>query len=287
MRHQVQGAYDVLGRALDWAQDAGLKVMIDLHGGPGSQNGYDNSGKRGGITWGQGGTVQQTLEVLNKVRDDHAGHPAVASIQLLNEPLPPMVSMDAIYGFYEGGWCSIKDSGAAVVKHDAFQKPISNWNGFLGDRYNVILDTHHYEVFTGEYLAMSADEHVGAACSFGGDMRAVSKPTIAGEWCGAMTDCTRYLNGYGRGARYDGSFEGSSYIGSCDGLSSGSVAQLPDDQKWQMKRYIEAQIQAFESAAGWVFWTWKTEGAPGWDMGDLIANGVFPQPIDSRSYPCV
>jgi glucan 1,3-beta-glucosidase len=29
----VQGAYDKLGEALDWASGAGLKVMIDLHGG--------------------------------------------------------------------------------------------------------------------------------------------------------------------------------------------------------------------------------------------------------------
>lgn len=29
----VQGAYDWLGKALDWANSAGLKVMIDLHGG--------------------------------------------------------------------------------------------------------------------------------------------------------------------------------------------------------------------------------------------------------------
>jgi glucan 1,3-beta-glucosidase len=29
----VQGAYEKLGQALDWAQAAGLKVMIDLHGG--------------------------------------------------------------------------------------------------------------------------------------------------------------------------------------------------------------------------------------------------------------
>lgn len=34
---QVQGAYPWLGKALDWAQGAGLKVMIDLHGAPGSQ----------------------------------------------------------------------------------------------------------------------------------------------------------------------------------------------------------------------------------------------------------
>ena len=29
----VQGAYEKLGEALDWAAGAGLKVMIDLHGG--------------------------------------------------------------------------------------------------------------------------------------------------------------------------------------------------------------------------------------------------------------
>lgn len=29
----VQGAYEKLGQALDWANSAGLKVMIDLHGG--------------------------------------------------------------------------------------------------------------------------------------------------------------------------------------------------------------------------------------------------------------
>ena len=29
----VQGAYEYLGTALGWAESAGLKVMIDLHGG--------------------------------------------------------------------------------------------------------------------------------------------------------------------------------------------------------------------------------------------------------------
>ena len=29
----VQGAYQVMAKALDWAHEAGLKVMIDLHGG--------------------------------------------------------------------------------------------------------------------------------------------------------------------------------------------------------------------------------------------------------------
>jgi glucan 1,3-beta-glucosidase len=29
----VQGAYEIFGKSLDWASKAGLKVIIDLHGG--------------------------------------------------------------------------------------------------------------------------------------------------------------------------------------------------------------------------------------------------------------
>lgn len=67
----VQGAYDILGQALDWASAAGLSVMVDIHGAPGSQNGFDNSGRRGAIEWGQGDSVDQTLTALNQLRDDH------------------------------------------------------------------------------------------------------------------------------------------------------------------------------------------------------------------------
>jgi glucan 1,3-beta-glucosidase len=47
--HQGQAQY--LDNAIGWARNHGLKVLIDLHGAPGSQNGYDNSGHRGSATW--------------------------------------------------------------------------------------------------------------------------------------------------------------------------------------------------------------------------------------------
>ena len=28
-----------------------MRVMMDLHGAPGSQNGFDNSGRRGEVNW--------------------------------------------------------------------------------------------------------------------------------------------------------------------------------------------------------------------------------------------
>jgi len=282
----VQGAYDVLGQALDWASGAGLKVMIDLHGAPGSQNGFDNSGRYGGISWGSGDTVQQTLNVLNKIRDDHASHPAVAAIELLNEPLPPGADLNVIKQFYNDGWGDLENSGVAITEHDAFQGPAS-WNSFGAGETNILLDTHHYEVFDNSQVAMSPSEHVSTACAFGGQMRAVTgKWCISGEWTGALTDCAKYLNGYGKGARYDGSLNGATAVGSCAGLSTGSVAQFSDDLKSATRSFIEAQLDAYESAAGWIFWTWKTEqGAPGWDLGDLLTNGLFPQPLTARNFP--
>jgi glucan 1,3-beta-glucosidase len=47
----IQGQAEYLDRAIGWARNHGLKVLIDVHGAPGSQNGYDNSGRRGDAQW--------------------------------------------------------------------------------------------------------------------------------------------------------------------------------------------------------------------------------------------
>ncbi len=47
----IQGQAEYLDRAIGWAGNHGLKVLIDLHGAPGSQNGFDNSGRRGSELW--------------------------------------------------------------------------------------------------------------------------------------------------------------------------------------------------------------------------------------------
>lgn len=221
------------------------------------------------------------MNVLNKIRDDHANHPAVSSIELLNEPFGPSLDINVIKQFYMDGWGNLRDTNVAVAFHDAFQG-VDKWNDFGSGMWNLVLDTHHYEIFDTTQVAMNLQQHVSTACDFGRKMAGTNKPTISGEWTGAVTDCTKYLNGFGKGARFDGSFGGGSAVGSCAGKQTGSVASFSQEDKDNMTRFIEAQLDAFESAAGWLFWTWKTEGAPGWDLGDLLANGVFPKPVTSR-----
>jgi len=280
----VQGAYDKLGEALDWASGAGLKVMIDLHGAPESQNGFDNSGKYGDVKWGSKDSVDYTIKVLNKIRDDHASHPAVSSIQLLNEPLGPNLDMNTVRQFYMDGWGNLRDSNVAVAFHDAFQG-VTSWNNWGSGMSNLLLDTHHYEIFDNSQVSQDLASHIKTACDFGNQMASNNKPTIAGEWTGGITDCAKWLNGKDKGARYDGTLNGASKTGDCTGKSTGSVSALSSADKNNIGRFIEAQLDAYEKAAGWIFWTWKTEGAPEWDMKDLLANGLFPQPLNSRKYP--
>lgn len=74
-------------------------------------------------------------------------------------------------------------------------------------------------------------------------------------------------------------------IGSCDGKSSGSVEDLSQTDKDNIRTFIEAQLVAYEKADGWIFWTWKNEAAPEWHMKSLLRNGLFP--IGNASECCL
>ena len=107
---------------------------------------------------------------------------------------------------------------------------------------------------------------------------------LVGEWSGAMTDCAKHLNGYGIGARYDGTYPKSWYVGKCAGQSD--IASWSAQRRSDMRSYIEAQIETYENRAnGWIWWNFKTQGAGEWDAFALIDAGIFPQPLTDRKFP--
>ncbi|KAJ5929164.1 CAZyme family GH5 [Penicillium verhagenii] len=289
----VDGQLEYLDRAITWARAAGLKVMVDLHGAPGSQNGFDNSGKRGSIGWQQTpGNIDNTKSALRALAKRYAGDTDVVSaIEALNEPsIPGGVNEDQLKQYYYDAWGVAREvsQDTTVVLHDGFM-PTESWNGFMSEStgvWYVMMDTHHYEVFDSSLLAMDVKAHASNVCNFV-DQHVLhsDKWTIVGEWTGAMTDCAKYLNGKGVGSRYDGSYDGSTKIGECDGKSTGTVEGLAQSDRDNLRQFIEAQLDAFEKGSGWLYWTWKTEGAPEWDMQQQIAGGVFPNPVTSRQFP--
>ena len=136
----VQGAAPYLDKAIGWARQTGLKVYIDLHGAPGSQNGFDNSGQRiltpDTPKWTTGDTVKQTLAVIQLIANKYAQpsyQDVVVAIELLNEPLASKLAggTDAVVQYYNDAYGDVRQvSDSPVILHDAFQNG-TFWNGVL------------------------------------------------------------------------------------------------------------------------------------------------------------
>jgi aryl-phospho-beta-D-glucosidase BglC (GH1 family) len=81
----VSGAWTFFLRALVWAKKHNVRVIVDLHGAPGSQNGYDNSGQRtGNPLWAVNpDNVMRTVDTLRFLAKEVGDQ--VDVIELLNE----------------------------------------------------------------------------------------------------------------------------------------------------------------------------------------------------------
>lgn len=284
----VQGQVEYLDKAIEWARNSGLKVWIDLHGAPGSQNGFDNSGLRDQIQFQTSTNIDVTLTVLQSIfnkygADDYKD--VITGIELLNEPLGPSADINQIKNFYQWGYKNMRSvSLNNVIIHDAFMS-FNYWDKLLTTDqgyWYVVLDHHHYQVFSSGELSRTIDEHVSVACGWGKSAKTEYHWNVAGEFSAALTDCALWLNGVGRGARWLGDYDGSAYYGSCAPYTN------PDNwtsaHKVNVRRYLEAQLDAFEQTGGWIFWNWKCEDAIDWDLSRLISLGVFPQPLSNRQY---
>ncbi|KAK4555949.1 glucan exo-1,3-beta-glucosidase [Recurvomyces mirabilis] len=291
----ASGAAPYIDQAITWARQVGLKVIIDLHGAPGSQNGFDNSGQRiAQPGWQSGNTVQKTLDVLETIQTkygDSSYDDVVAGIELLNEPLNTALNPDTTRQFERDGYGQQRkvSNSRVVILQDGFMPP-SSYNGFLTPSDNnaewVAIDHHEYQVFTPELVALAPWQHRQYVCNNAGTYSGADKWTFVGEWSAAMTDCAAALNGYGIGARYEGLYPGSSYVGSCQ--NKNFIETWDQTMRDDTRGYIEAQMETFERyTQGWVFWNFKTEASPEWDAFRLIDAGIFPQPLNSRQFGAI
>lgn len=304
----VYGAQEYLDKAIEWAYNNDLKVWIDLHGVPGSQNGFDNSGYRdiGYPGWfNSTENVDLTYKVLKHIYHKYGSfgmtkkYPdTIIGIEVVNEPLSPQISIQNILDFYENTYHDaryIQQTNNTIVFHDAF-KELGYWDDFLtfqsnntnltSNNYNIMIDHHHYEVFTAGALKMNITQHLNSIKSYskGVKRELKSHPAVVGEWLAALTDCTPWLNGVGLGSRYEGTAPyDNDRIGSCSDIND--FSKWSKERKKNYRKYIEMQLDQYESQMnGWIFWCYKTETSIEWDLSRLVDLGLFPQPLDDRKY---
>ncbi|ODQ54536.1 glycoside hydrolase, partial [Saitoella complicata NRRL Y-17804] len=285
----VWGAQDWLDTAIEWAREEGLYVWVDLHGVPGSQNGFDNSGRSGPMDWQTvDGNIARTHSVLKTIAKKYGASSyadVVIGIQLVNEPASwGNNSNDITRDFYNDGygnvWAEIENGNMMVVIHDNFL-PLSDWTNFQGPPAagNLGIDTHIYQVFAESDNTLNQDGHVALACSKGDLLAAANAivPVFTGEWSGSTNICLLA--------------DGSTIAGtSCS--EDGCQCESADSRTWsagliaQLRRFNEAQMDVWEeTTSGYFFWNFKTEHAPAWDFMKGAQNGWIPQPLSDRQFP--
>ncbi|KAI9594786.1 glycoside hydrolase superfamily [Syncephalis fuscata] len=293
----VQGHIPYLFKAVSWASAYNMKVMIDLHGTPGSQNGFDNSGKKGPVNWQQNPDyVKRTLNAIDQLSAmfPASKYPQVTSVQLVNEPANWALDMNKVRQFYRDGRAIVQRNqpGRTVAIHDAFL-PLNQWEDFVKPYNNtdVILDTHVYHVFVDDIIKKSEDEHLEHSCNIKRDIERSQTivDTITGEWSLAVTDCAQWLNGFNIGSRWDGTIPSRNGVPVHPGNTCVYDHDIryftPQYRQW-LKRFTEVQMDTFEAGAGWFFWNFKTEREPQWSYLKGVEQGWIPKDPSKRTYSC-
>lgn len=308
-----------LQKAIDWATKYDLKIWIDLHGAPGSQNGFDNSGQRNfysDLGWlSNTQTKALTIIIWHQMFDTFLNvNDNIIGIEIINEPLVPKISLyDVTQSYYEAFDMfkekQSKNDETAFIIHDAFQ-PLDHWNLELNPQYKnvsnqyynltnvtysaqtVWVDHHHYEVFTDSQAQENQYNRITNILNYGHSINHEMKyhPAIVGEWSGAITDCAKWVNGLNVGARYDGSYYNTTLFstqaelnGVCQ--SQNAISEWSEDYRTSVRQFIEAQLATYDTQTkGWIFWNWKTENAPEWDYIKLRDADLFPTPFNNYTY---
>ncbi|TFY57321.1 hypothetical protein EVG20_g8595 [Dentipellis fragilis] len=218
-------------RLIGWARKYGLRIYLDLHTVPGSQNGYNHSGRLGQINFMNGimglANAQRTLDYI-RIITEFISQPeyrdVVVAFGIVNEALVNTIGQDQMTSFYLQAHNMIRSitgtgagNGPYITVHDGFIG-VSNWAGFLPGSDRIILDTHPYFAFSGQAnnAPLIPDDGLGepggvwpkqACSSWGGSINASQSAfgvTIAGEYSNAINDCGTYVNGVGNGPKFAG-----------------------------------------------------------------------------------
>ncbi|KAJ5129455.1 Glycoside hydrolase superfamily [Penicillium bovifimosum] len=306
-------AWRYLLRTIEWCRKYGLRIKLDLHGVPGSQNGWNHSGRQGSINWlaGSDGDLnrKRSLEIHDQLSQFFAQdrYKNVVTIYgLANEPLMLSLPVEKVLDWTDEAAKLVRKNGitATIVLHDGFLN-LNKWdNMFKSHPDNMYLDTHQYTTFNTAEIALNHTAKVDKICnSWYPMLKEINTttsgwgPTICGEWSQADTDCAQFVNNVGRGTRWEGTYDTSTDTlkAYCPTASQGTCScadanmdpsKYSDHYKKFLQTYAEAQMSAFETAMGWFYWTWRTESAAQWSYRTAWKNGYMPEKAYSPAFKC-
>lgn len=252
----LPGCLDYVDKAFDWAQAAGIKILIDVAAAPGSDPSQPSS------FFADVATFRTTmLDVIAALASRYADRPNFLGIEPVDdvqgrhrkgltfvEGVPP----HSLRNFYREVYDTVRQTAGEkpiIVFNDA---GIPNeWRSFMAPiRYkNVWLDSHLYHYSD----PMNAAGPSGVRSLVNDSIRYLERaqrsglPVMVGEWSAA--------------------------------LPLADAAMTPEGRIALERVYIAGQLSAFSNTAGWFYQTWKTEGRlSSWDARVALSSfetGMF------------
>lgn len=238
---------------LDWAVRMAtkykLKVLLDLHGAKGSQNGKDHSGKVGQCEWFRRGEYrQQTIDVLIRLAERYHDDDCIWGIELLNEPKIGIFHFKLRH-FYNRAYDALLKAarpGTYIVFHDGFTPRLLNGAVLASPTLPVAMDIHWYQ--------------------FG---RLMHRFETIGRYFRALSRRHKLIARLQR--------RQSLIVGEWSVVLSGAILNGARHEKEQalFKEHTQLQLAAYDTALAWFYWTYKTEGRGIWHFRSQVEDGVI------------
>ncbi|CAA94701.1 Glucan 1,3-beta-glucosidase Exg2 [Schizosaccharomyces pombe] len=284
-------------RSIEWAREQGLRVNLDLHAAPGNQNSWNHGGYLNQMEW-LDGTVkgeensQFTLKIHERLASffSQKRYRNVVTIYgALNEPNFFVLDEHKITDWHKQAYAVIRQSNftGLISLSDGFRGP-GNWEDHFDPFHfpNILIDVHRYIIFNDFLIGLRPKDKLNVICkSWNEEMKLKAKlPTIIGEWSLADTDCAKFLNNVGEGARWDGTFTPNGGVASCSekvGCRCDFANQDPENYEDSYRKFLYAlatsQIETFDKTWGWFYWNWDTENATQWSYKKSWLAGLLPR----------
>lgn len=265
-------------RAAKWCRRLGLTIWADLHGAPGSENGFDNSGIFKGVSTCKGwdenpANVERTVNILTDIAHgivEDGLQDVVTGFGVLNEPFVDC-DQTVVRNYYDQALSILRTtlgSHVSVFVGDTFRTDRFN-DGFWTDaevHHDTYLDSHPYHVFFEQGRSFTPRQHIAYVCRH--DASSVEDccwedppnntipsegiSRIIGEWSGAYdalpTAMTPFI------------MKRIETAGQAPYLNR----VLSTERKEFLRNFVEAQMVAYEArdvgiSSGWLFWNFKME----------------------------
>ena len=302
------GCIEQLDKAFAWAERYGLKILIDLHTAPLSQNGFDNGGISGVCKFFQmPEEIEFVYTVLERLAQRYADREGLWGIEILNEPVAEQMwttmkvgerykpvdpelaagsrgyETEELRHFYVTAYERIRNylpEDKYVVIHDGFD--LTAWKDFMREDHfkNVVLDTHQYLMVA---ESQGCEQTLEGYVDFIGDKfgKPISEmqqyfPVVCGEWC--------LFNSLACGRDTKG---GQTEL---NGEMEQITAVVSDEEKKKIYTALDrAQKAAWDEGCGYFYWSYKLlidtvngdswVGWDAWDLGRCADFGWFEKEI--------